>query len=48
MVKLTINNKTLDVENGITVLQACEMAGLRYQDFVITKGYQLQETVECA
>ena len=28
MVKLTINNKTLDVDNGITVLQACEMAGV--------------------
>ena len=33
MVKLTINNKTLDVENGITVLQACEMAGVEIPRF---------------
>ena len=33
MVKLTINNKTLDVDNGITVLQACEMAGVEIPRF---------------
>ena len=33
MVKLTINNKTLDVENGITVLQACEIAGIEIPRF---------------
>jgi NADH-quinone oxidoreductase subunit G len=33
MVKLTINNKTLDVENGITVLQACEIAGIEVPRF---------------
>ena len=33
MVKLTINNETLDVENGITVLQACEIAGIEVPRF---------------
>ena len=33
MVKLTINNKTLDVENGITVLQACDIAGIEVPRF---------------
>ena len=33
MVKLTINNKSLDVENGITVLQACEIAGIEIPRF---------------
>jgi len=33
MVKLTINNKALDVENGITVLQACEIAGIEIPRF---------------
>ena len=33
MVKLTINNKILDVENGITVLQACEIAGIEIPRF---------------
>ena len=33
MVKLTINNKTLDVESGITVLQACEIAGIEVPRF---------------
>ena len=33
MVKLTINNKNLDVENGITVLQACEIAGIEIPRF---------------
>ena len=33
MVKLTINNKKLDVENGITVLQACEIAGVEIPRF---------------
>ena len=33
MVKLIINNKTLDVENGITVLQACEIAGIEIPRF---------------
>ncbi len=33
MVKLTINNKNLDVENDITVLQACEIAGIEIPRF---------------
>ena len=33
MVKLTINNKSLDVENDITVLQACEIAGIEIPRF---------------
>ena len=33
MVKLTINNKSLDVENGITILQACELAGVEIPRF---------------
>ena len=33
MVKITIDNKTLEVESGITVLQACEEAGVEIPRF---------------
>ncbi len=33
MVKLTINSKTIEVENGITILQACELAGIEIPRF---------------
>ena len=32
----------------VTVLQACEIAGIEIPRFVIMKDCQLQETVECA
>ena len=48
MPKIIINGKEIEFEPGMTVLQACELAGCgRYQDFVITKDFQLLETVEC-
>ena len=39
MLKLKANDIDVEVEEGLTVLQACEKAGVEYQDFVITKNY---------
>ena len=47
MVKLTINNKTLDVENGITVLQACEIAGIEIPRFCYHERLSIAGIVEC-
>ena len=33
MVKLSINNKTVEVDNGITILQACEDVGIEIPRF---------------
>ena len=38
MLKLKVNDIDVEVEDGLTVLQACEKAG-RIQDFVIMKNY---------
>ena len=40
MLKLKVNDIEIEVEEGLTVLQACEKAGVEIQDFVITKNYQ--------
>ena len=49
MPKIFINEKPIQVDEGITVLQACEISGnRRFHVFVITKDCQLQETAECA
>ena len=40
MLKLKVNDNEIEVEEGLTVLQACEKLVLKYQDFVITKNYQ--------
>ena len=40
MPKITINGKEIEFEKGMTVLQACELAVLRFQDFAITKNFQ--------
>jgi len=40
MLKLKVNDTEVEVEEGLTVLQACEKAGFKFQDFVITKNYQ--------
>ena len=40
MPKITVNGKEIEFEKGMTVLQACELAKWKYQDFVITKNYQ--------
>ena len=48
MPKININGKEIEFEKGMTVLQACELAELKFQDFVIMKNYQSQEIVECA
>ena len=44
MLKLKVNDIEVEVEEGLTVLQAC---GLKFQDFVIMKNYQLREIAEC-
>ena len=33
MIKLKINEKEIEVENGLTVLQACELAGVEIPRF---------------
>ena len=40
MVQIFIDDKPYDVEDGITVIQACESAGVeKFQDFVIMKNF---------
>ena len=38
MLKLKVNDIDVEVEEGTTVLQACEQAGAEYQGSVITKN----------
>ena len=40
MVEIFIDGKSFEVEEGITVIQACEQAGVEIQDFVIMKNFQ--------
>ncbi len=40
MLKLKVNEIDLEIEEGLTVLQACEKAGVKSQGFVIMKNYQ--------
>ena len=40
MFKLKVNDIDVEVEEGFTVLQACEKQELKFQDFVIMKNYQ--------
>ena len=47
MLKLKVNDKDIEIEEGLTVLQACELAEWKYRDFVIMKNCQSQEIVEC-
>ena len=47
MFKLKVNDIDVEIEEGLTVLQACEKAGFEIQDFAIMKNYQLLETAEC-
>ena len=47
MPKITINGKEIEFEKGMTVLQACELADVKYRDFVIMRNYPLPEIVEC-
>ena len=37
MPKIVINGKEIEFENGMTVLQACELANGEIQDFVTMK-----------
>jgi len=37
--KIIINNKEVEFEEGMTVLQACELVAQKYQDFVITRDF---------
>ena len=47
MPKITINGKEIEFEPGMTVLQACELANVEYQGFVIMKDCPLREIAEC-
>ena len=40
MPKIKVNNNEFEVEDGLTVLQACEQAGAEIPDFVIMKNFQ--------
>ena len=48
MVKVKINGEECEVTEGMTILQACEEAGLEILAFVIMIAFQLLEIVECA
>ena len=48
MLKLKINEKEIEVEEGLTVLQACEQAGVEIPRFCYHERLQLLVTVECA
>ena len=47
MVKIIIDGKTYEVDEGITVIQACEEAGIEILGSVITKSSPLLVIVEC-
>ena len=40
MLKLKVNEIEVEVEEGLTVLQAVKKLELKYQDFVIIKNYR--------
>ena len=40
MIKLKINDKNIGIEDGLTVLQACEKAGVEIPRFVTMKNCQ--------
>ena len=37
MLKLKINNNDVEVEEGLTVLQACEQAGVEIPKFLLSR-----------
>ena len=39
MLKLKVNEVEIEIEEGLTVLQACEKAGVEFQDFATMKNY---------
>ena len=47
MVKISINGNSHEVPQGITIIQACEIAGIEIPRFVITKDWQLRVIVAC-
>ena len=40
MLKLKVNDKDIEIEEGLTVLQACEQAGAEIPRFCYTKNFQ--------
>ena len=46
-INITIDGIEISVPQGSTVLQACEAAGAKFQDFVIMKNYPWQAIVGC-
>ena len=40
MPKTIINGKEINFDRGMTVLQACEIAGVEIPSFVITRNFQ--------
>ena len=47
MPKVKVDGIEVEVPQGATVLQACEAAGKKFQDFVITKDYLSLVIAEC-
>ena len=47
MPKIIINGKEIEFEKGMTVLQACELAGAEIPRSATMKNYLLLEIVEC-
>ena len=39
MIKVKVNEQDLEVEEGLTVLQACEKQELKFQDSVTMKNF---------
>ena len=47
MVQIFIDDKAYDVEDGITVIQACESAGIEIPRFCYHENFPLQEIAGC-
>ena len=47
MLKLKVNNIDVEVEEGLTVLQACEKIGVEIPGSVIMKNFLLLVIVVC-
>ena len=47
MLKVKVNDIDIEVDEGLTVLQACEIAGAEIPRFCYHENYQLLETAEC-
>lgn len=48
MPMLIIDGEDFEVEDGLTLIQACELAGIEFPVFVTTSAYRSLETAGCA